>query len=72
MSRETTTTGGFAGDPAEAFTAPASSVCCGSSPAATGQASNCCGTVEPADAAGGCCEATAKTDPVPAATGCCE
>jgi hypothetical protein len=50
------TIGGFAGDPAEAFTPPAASGCCGSAPAtATATATTCCGTTE----AGACCDAVA-------------
>jgi hypothetical protein len=73
----TTSTGGFIGDPAEAFTPPAATGCCGGPTAvvdastAAPAASTCCGTAEAADAAGSCCEPAAKTDAVAAGAGCC-
>lgn len=60
------TTGGFAGDPAEAFTPPATSGCCGSTPAST-----CCGTTEAAAEAGSCCAPAAKAEAVAQGSGCC-
>jgi hypothetical protein len=39
------TVGGFVGDPAEAFTPPSSSGCCGMTPTTeVKQATSCCGT----------------------------
>ncbi|NIK60735.1 hypothetical protein [Kribbella shirazensis] len=71
-----TTTGGFAGDPAEAFTPPSAGSCCGGSP--TGQAAaestgGCCGT-DTAVQASSCCGSTpAAETPATNATagGCC-
>lgn len=72
---EQTTTGGFSGDPAEAFNPAAGTGCCGS-PAAntgtekpTGVSAPCCGTTADAKAEGSCCGAEAKTEAV--ATGAC-
>jgi hypothetical protein len=64
------TVGGFAGDPAEAFTPPASGGCCGSAPA-TATATTCCGTTGAATAAGTCCDPAAKADAVADGAGCC-
>lgn len=63
MATETTaitSAGGFAGDPAQAFTPPSAGSCCGSAP--TGQIAvestgGCCGT-DTAVAAGSCCGST--------------
>jgi hypothetical protein len=78
MTTETTrhgTAGGFAGDPAEAFTPPApTGGCCGSPARETVQepaADTCCGTAAEAQASGGCCGAQAKADAVAAGAGCC-
>jgi hypothetical protein len=77
MSSETTTTvGGFAGDPAEAFTPPAIGSCCGSSPAPaadpeTVAAASCCGPVAEAAASGGCCGETVRAQAVASGAGCC-
>jgi hypothetical protein len=75
-SETTTTTGGFVGDPAEAFTPPAMVSCCGSSPAGAAEpetvgASPCCGTAAEAVASGGCCGQTAKAQAVASGAGCC-
>jgi hypothetical protein len=65
-----TTTGGFVGDPAEAFTPPTAGGCCGSAP--TGEtASACCGSAEAATAAGACCDPVAKAEAVETGAGCC-
>lgn len=70
-----TTTGGFVGDPAEAFTPPAAGGCCGSAPATTiataTVASPCCGTAEGAATANACCDPAAKTEAVASGAGCC-
>ena len=50
------TPGGFVGDPAEAFTPPAASGCCGSAEAT---------------AAGQCCTPPARQEAVDAGTECC-
>ncbi|UUV29997.1 hypothetical protein NQK81_35340 [Amycolatopsis roodepoortensis] len=69
------TAGGFTGDPAEAFTPPASSGCCGTTPAtptaSTTATSTCCGTTEAATATGSCCDPAAKADAVASGAGCC-
>jgi hypothetical protein len=74
MSTETTT-GGFVGDPAEAFTPPAASGCCGSIPTTTSgavpAANTCCGSAEDAAAAGACCDPVAKAEAIGAGAGCC-
>ena len=79
MATETTTNavaGGFASNPAEAFTPPSAGSCCGSAPTAQASAetvAGCCGT-DTAVAAGSCCgsepvgEATAGSA---ASGGCC-
>ncbi|UBU14010.1 hypothetical protein [Nonomuraea gerenzanensis] len=56
--------GGFLGDPHEAFAPPAAGGCCGSQ-AAT-QESGCCGSPA-ATQQSGCC----GQEPAPTATGCC-
>ncbi len=80
MTTETTTqgsTGGFAGDPAEAFAPPASAGgCCGSpatTTASTGElaASTCCGTEAEAQESGGCCGEAAKAQAVASGARCC-
>ena len=79
MTTDTSTaTGGFAGNPTEAFTPHAAGGCCGSpatdsiaTSGATTAASTCCGTAEAATAAGSCCDPTAKTEAVAAGSGCC-
>lgn len=66
------TVGGFTGSPAEAFTPPASSGCCGTAPSgATTATSTCCGTTEAATAAGSCCDPAANADAVTTGAGCC-
>lgn len=70
-----TTTGGFVGDPSEAFTPPATTGCCGGvvTPAADNAASGptgCCGSAE-ATAAGQCCTQTAREEAIQAGAGCC-
>lgn len=79
MATETTTTtpaGGFAGDPAQAFTPPSAGSCCGSAPAgqaATETAGGCCGTdtaVEASSCCGSAPVAAAATDKA-ASGGCC-
>ena len=71
----TQTTGGFAGDPADAFTPPAATGCCGSTPAtaapAPTTATTCCGTAEAAVEAGACCDPAAKAEAVAEGAGCC-
>jgi len=80
MSEQTSTTnqpvGGFLGDPAEAFAAPAGGGCCGSPVSATTRtiqpgvvAGPCCGTAQEAMAEGSCCGTEAKTEA--AASGSC-
>lgn len=78
MTIETRPTGGFIGDPAEAFAPPAASGCCGTAPAsgasdagAQAAGSPCCGTAAAAEEAGSCCAPSAKADAVAAGTGCC-
>jgi len=77
MNTETKATrGGFAGDPAEAFTPPAANGCCGSPASTTASSgapatSTCCGTLAAATAAGTCCDPVAKTEAVAAGAGCC-
>lgn len=65
----TTAPGGFVGDPAEAFTPPAASGCCGG-PSGTAGAGGCCGSAE-ATAAGQCCTPEARREAVDAGAGCC-
>ena len=63
--------GGFLGDPAEAFTPPAASGCCGSAPTdSAADSGGCCGSAE-ATAAGQCCTPAARQEAVDAGTGCC-
>ncbi|MDQ3786040.1 MAG: hypothetical protein M3422_02200 [Actinomycetota bacterium] len=63
--------GGFVGDPAEAFTPPAASGCCGGTPATdSASSSGCCGSAE-ATAAGQCCTPAARQEAVDAGAGCC-
>ena len=78
MTAETTTTapvtGGFAGDPAEAFSPPgAAGGCCGSptTDAAVPREDTCCGTAAEAHASGGCCGEAAKEQAIASGTGCC-
>ncbi|WBQ05125.1 hypothetical protein [Kribbella sp. CA-293567] len=55
-STTSTGSGGFAGDPAEAFAPPSAGSCCGSTPTVQSDAepaAGCCGTDKAA--AGGCC-----------------
>jgi hypothetical protein len=75
---ETTTSGGFSGDPAAALTVTGTSGCCGSPAQATlalpepaTASSPCCGTPAEATAEGSCCGSTAKADAVAAGQGCC-
>ncbi|MFI6263210.1 hypothetical protein [Micromonospora sp. NPDC051006] len=82
MRENTSTTGGFAGDPAAALAVTGSGACCGSTaqavgsilPPAGGTAASgpCCGTQQAAAAAGSCCGAEAKADAISAGQGCCE
>lgn len=65
----TTRPGGFVGDPAEAFTPPEASGCCGG-PSSTASAGGCCGSAE-ATAAGQCCTPAARQEAVDAGAGCC-
>ncbi|TDC26558.1 hypothetical protein E1261_22315 [Kribbella albertanoniae] len=74
MATETTTTpvGGFAGDPAEAFTPPSAGSCCGSSPAGQAAAEStggCCGT-DTAVAESSCCGSEPAADKATSG-GCC-
>lgn len=77
MSSETRTSavGGFAGDPATAFTPPSAGSCCGSTPSGQESAqatAGCCGT-DTAVAASSCCGAapvSETAEPV-TTTGCC-
>ena len=81
MSETTTatTSGGFLGDPAEAFAAPAGGGCRGSPASATtgataapaAVAGPCCGTAEEAKDENSCCGTEAKTEAVATGTGCC-
>lgn len=77
---DTTTPGGFTGDPAAALTVTGTAGCCGNPPRTTelalprpagADASPCCGTAAEARAAGGCCGAQARTEAVAAGTVCC-
>jgi hypothetical protein len=79
MSGTEQVTGGFAGDPQEAFASASGGGCCGS-PAAHTQAPKdaavatgapCCGMSEQAAAEGSCCGASAKTEAVAVGAGCC-
>jgi len=79
MATETTVTipaGGFAGDPAQAFTPPSAGSCCGSTPsgqAAAESAGGCCGT-DTAVEAGSCCGSTPVSEAAAdnsASGGCC-
>lgn len=74
MSTETTT-GGFIGDPAEAFSPPAAGGCCGSAPATTADPAagtgTCCGSADAAAEAGACCAPAAKAEAIDAGAGCC-
>lgn len=63
-----TPSGGFIGDPAEAFTPPAASGCCGGT--VTSADSGCCGSAG-ATAAGQCRTPTARQEAVDAGAGCC-
>ncbi|GIJ52397.1 hypothetical protein Val02_92830 [Virgisporangium aliadipatigenens] len=74
---DTTTTGGFAGDPAAALNVAGTSGCCGNPPRATitlpetVSAGPCCGTAAEAEQAGACCGTAAKAEAVASGTGCC-
>jgi len=73
----TTTTGGFAGDPAAALTVAGTGGCCGNPPAAlalpepAAASAPCCGTSAEASAEGSCCGSAAKADAVATGQGCC-
>lgn len=72
----TPASGGFTGDPAEAFTPASAGGCCGSAPASTATATTttagpCCGTTAEAAQSGGCCGTEAKAEAVAAGQGCC-
>lgn len=78
MNAQDKTTGGFAGDLAEAFAPAAGSGCCGSPAghtdlpeAAAGSTAPCCGTSEQAEAEGSCCGESAKVEALASGTGCC-
>ncbi|NUT36631.1 MAG: hypothetical protein HOV79_26555 [Hamadaea sp.] len=77
MTTDTTQTGGFLGDPAQALTPPASAGGCCGGPATTvatvevAQVSTCCGTVAEAKAEGSCCGTAAKEQAVASGAGCC-
>lgn len=65
--------GGFTGDPAEAFSPPAASGCCGGTFTSTDDTAGtggCCGSTEAA-AAGQCRAPAARQEAVDANTGCC-
>ncbi|MFG2041615.1 hypothetical protein [Dactylosporangium sp. NPDC048998] len=73
---QTTTTGGFAGDPAAALTVAGTSGCCGNPPTGTlalpepaAAGAPCCGTTAEAAAEASCCGSAAKADAV--GRGCC-
>ena len=75
MATEITTSpaGGFAGDPAQAFSPPSAGSCCGSAP--TGQAAaesvgGCCGTDTKVEVSA-CCGSTAEEPAGKAASGGC-
>lgn len=70
MSNETTT-GGFIGDPAEAFHPPAAGGCCGSTGTTATATNPCCGSAQAAATAGSCCGPAAKADAVRSGAGCC-
>ncbi|GGN46136.1 hypothetical protein FHR83_008474 [Actinoplanes campanulatus] len=72
-------TGGFTGDPADAFTVTGTGGCCGNpaqaplalpDPAAA-TAAPCCGTTAEAEQSGSCCGIAAKRQAVDAGQGCC-
>lgn len=76
---ETTSAGGFAGDPAATLAvASGTSACCGN-PAtnvvlaepADPAGAPCCGTTAEAQVAGSCCGTAAKADAVASGAGCC-
>ena len=73
-----TTAGGFTGNPAAALAVAGTSGCCGNPPTATldlpdpATTGPCCGTPAEATTAGSCCGATAKAGAVAAGSGCCE
>lgn len=66
----TTRPGGFAGDPAEAFTPPAASGCCGGPSTSADSTAGCCGSAEAAEA-GQCCTPAAREEAIDAGAGCC-
>ncbi len=74
------TSGGFAGDPAEAFTPPAAGGCCGTAPAAVASTTvevdatgGCCGSPVTSGADGCCAEPVAAAPTIAAASArCCE
>ncbi|MET0134675.1 MAG: hypothetical protein ABW215_13915 [Kibdelosporangium sp.] len=66
------TSGGFIGDPAEAFTPPAAGGCCGSAPATeVKQVSTCCGTAAPTVERAAVAVPAAKAEPAAGSSGCC-
>lgn len=75
MNDTTTSTGGFAGDPAAALPVTGTTGCCGSADTADAPAPTvpvpCCGTTAEAAAEGSCCGNEAKTEAVAAGQGCC-
>ena len=75
---ETTTQGGFVGDPGAALSVGGTGGCCGNPPRATlslpepaGSATTCCGTVAEAQAEDSCCGSAAKAESTASGTGCC-
>ena len=81
---ETTTRGGFVGDPAAALSVSGTGGCCGNPPqtlilpepsatetAGVAETAPCCGTATEAQASGGCCGTQAKAEAVAVGTGCC-
>ncbi|MFG2169283.1 hypothetical protein [Micromonospora chersina] len=81
MSENTSTAGGFTGDPAAALQITGSGACCGSPAQAVGgilppagettSGDPCCGTRQAAQAAGSCCGTEAKADAIATGQGCC-
>lgn len=67
---DTTTRGGFVGDPARAYAPPAAGGCCGAPAEGTGAAGDCCGTAR-GETSGGCCTPAARQEAIDAGAGCC-
>jgi len=74
---ESTSQGGFSGDPAAALTVSGTGGCCGNPPQAAVTrpepvaAGPCCGTAQEATAENSCCGSAAKVDAVASGQGCC-